>query len=153
MKKFILFIIAIIILGGLYLISQRGGSTEMTVDETSTQIVNDITSHTWVWEKTLMNDGSTIVPNKTDRFTLTFGTDGNVSGTTDCNGFFGSYELGADGMITFSEFGSTMMYCEGSQEMVFTRYIADSTQYMFDTNKNLILLIKYDSGSVLFKKQ
>jgi heat shock protein HslJ len=48
---------------------------------------------------------------------------------------------------------STKMFCENSQEDVFTKAITQSNKYMIDGSGNLVLLLAYDSGSVLFKKQ
>jgi heat shock protein HslJ len=110
-----------------------------------------IKKYIWVWQETQLNDGSVITPNTSDVFSVTFDNEGNVSGATDCNGFGGTYKLDKQ-MIEFGPFIQTLMYCEGSQEQEFVRMISDSTSYTFDQEDNLILLIKYDSGSVLFKK-
>ena len=113
-----------------------------------------VESNTWIWQKTIMNDGTIVVPKRTDAFTLSFdSTKGNVSGRTDCNSFFGSYKMGSDGFITFGPIASTLMFCEGSQESSFTSAISNSSKYMIDGSGNLVLLLSYDSGSVIFKKQ
>lgn len=104
----------------------------------------------WIWEKTVMNDDATILPEKSDAFSLTFTEDGNVSGTTDCNGFGGSYTLGEDNKISFGPFMSTLMYCEGSQEAIFSKNVSDSNMVFFTEEGNLVLLLPYDSGSVIF---
>jgi len=114
--------------------------------------VSMLTANTWIWEKTVMNDDTTIVPEKTDVFSLTFAADGNVSGTTDCNGFGGSYELGPDNTISFGPFMSTLMFCENSQEAIFSKNVSDSNMIFFTEEGNLVLLLPYDSGSVIFKK-
>ncbi|MDT7856743.1 META domain-containing protein [Rubrivirga sp. S365] len=43
--------------------------------------------------------------------TITFEPDGRVFGTTGCNRFFGTYDLGSNGALTLSEVGSTRMAC------------------------------------------
>lgn len=106
----------------------------------------------WIWEKTIMNDGTIRSPRKPGVFSITFGFDGRLSGTTDCNGFGGDYTLGSDGIISFGPFMSTMMYCEGSQESMFTKDVTESTRIMLDQNGNVVLLLNYDSGSVIFIK-
>ena len=100
-----------------------------------------------------MNDGAIIVPNKKDAFSLSFTKDGQVSGTTDCNGFGGSYEVGADNSISFGPFMSTLMFCENSQEAVFSKNVSDSNKVFFTEEGDLVLLLPYDSGSVIFKKK
>lgn len=113
-------------------------------------LIEDVT---WVWQKTVMGDGKTVVPKKEGVFTLLLKKDGNVSLKTDCNGGFGEYKIGSDGVISFGPLASTMMYCEGSQESIYTNAISTSNRYMLDSSGNLVLLLQYDSGSVFFKKQ
>ncbi|MDQ5883239.1 MAG: hypothetical protein QG654_151 [Patescibacteria group bacterium] len=100
-----------------------------------------------------MNDDKVVIPKKVNAFTLTFDKNGQVSGTTDCNNFSGSYEVKADGSITFGPFMSTLMFCESSEEDIFLKYITESNKIFFDDSGNLVLLLPYDSGSVIFKKQ
>lgn len=107
---------------------------------------------TWIWERTTMNDGAVITPNKTDAFTITFTEDGRVSGTTDCNNFSGSYTQPAPEQITFSPLASTKMFCEGSQETEFTSKLQDVIGYVVSFTE-LSLNIKYDSGDMQFRKQ
>lgn len=114
--------------------------------------VSRMIANPWIWEKTVMNDDTTILPNKVDAFSVTFTEDGNVSGTTDCNGFGGSYNVGLGNTITFGPFMSTLMFCEGSQEAVFSKNVSDSNMVFFTEEGNLVLLLPYDSGSVIFKK-
>ena len=111
-----------------------------------------IQTKTWIWQKTVMNDGSVITPKKAGAFTLTLGVDGKATGKTDCNSFFATYKIGTDGVITFSGIGSTLMYCEGAQESVFTSQIAKANQYIVDPSGNLVLMLPYDSGSILFRQ-
>jgi len=117
------------------------------------EIISKLSGTTWVWEKTIMNDDTTTVPKKPGVFALDFSADGKVSGTTDCNGFGGSYTLGADNTIAWGPFMSTLMYCDGSQEAVFTKSVSESNSVFFTEEGNLVLLLPYDSGSVIFKKK
>ncbi|HOF50493.1 MAG TPA: META domain-containing protein [Candidatus Colwellbacteria bacterium] len=131
---------------------------EVTIDkdgETVFQgpIKDSLTGPTWVWEQTTMNDDSVIAPREADAFTLKFSTDGRVSGTTDCNNFSGSYEAGNDGAISFGEFASTLMFCEGSQENEFMTAVINSDHYLMDSAGNLVLLLKFDSGEMRFRMQ
>lgn len=109
--------------------------------------------HTWVWTQTVMNDDTVITPQETGAFTLTLEADGSAHGTTDCNSFTGSYELGADDAIAFSPLAMTRMFCEGSQEAEFTDMLTEADHYFMDENGNLVLLLPFDSGSVLFEAQ
>ena len=105
---------------------------------------------TWVWTSTLMNDETEVFPKKSGAFTLTFKDDGTFSITTDCNSGGGSYTLNKE-RITFGPMFSTLMFCDGSQEAAFTKMVADSTSYHFTSKGELILDIKFDSGSVVFR--
>ncbi len=94
---------------------------------------------TWVWQKTLVDGINAVTPKMPGVFTITFGTDGNISGKTDCNGFFGSYTPGSDGFIKFGAFGMSKMYCENSQEQVFVNAVQQMTNYVIDASGNLML--------------
>ncbi|MCD8528272.1 MAG: META domain-containing protein [Candidatus Pacebacteria bacterium] len=118
----------------------------------SDAVTQKLTSAVWVWEKTQMNNDDLFEPLRAGAFTLTFTNDGNIYGTTDCNGFGGSYTL--DGTkISTSEFFSTMMFCENSQERDFMDMVSVADQVFFDDADNLVLLLPYDSGSIIFSRQ
>jgi len=106
----------------------------------------------WIWDKTVMNNDTVVSPKKPGVFTLELKADGNLSGRTDCNGFFGEYKIASDGIISVGPLASTMMYCDGSQEKVYTDAISKASRYIVDANGNLVLLLPYDSGSIIFKK-
>lgn len=104
----------------------------------------------WVWVSALYNDGKEVEPKDEDAFTITFAGDGSFSATTDCNRMFGSY-IAENGTITFSGIGMTKMYCNGSQEMDFLALLENSSGYHFTSRGQLILDLKFDSGSVTFR--
>ncbi len=105
---------------------------------------------TWRWIRSEYNDGRVVTPNMADKFNLTFNTDGTFGASTDCNGIGGNYTA-KDGEISFSQMISTLMYCEGSQESEFRDSLANSTSYHFTSKGELILDLKFDSGSVIFR--
>ncbi len=107
----------------------------------------------WSWQKTVMSDGSVVTPKVADKFTITLGTDGNLSGTTDCNGFFGSYSLGSDGVLSFGPLASTMMFCDGSQEQVFVAAVQKVVSYSTDATGSLMLSLANNEGTVYFVKK
>lgn len=127
-------------------------SSKLPAGSAPTPSPASIQSKTWIWQKTIMSDGAVITPKKAGAFTITLGADGKASGKTDCNGYFSSYNIGSDGVISFGNIGSTLMFCEGSQEAVFTGQIAKASHYILDSSGNLVLLLPYDSGSILFTK-
>ena len=105
----------------------------------------------WIWAMTVIKD-KIMVPEKEGAFTLTLGADGQVSGTTDCNSFFSSYELGSDGVISFGNIGMTKMFCEGSQENEFVGEIPNMGKYTLDGNGNLMLIYPDETGLIMFKR-
>lgn len=105
---------------------------------------------TWVWISALYNDGKKVEPKKQGKFTVTFSIDGKVSGTTDCNSFGGSYTV-TENRISFGDMFSTKMYCESSQEGDFMNLLRDATSFHFTSRGELILDLKFDSGSVTFR--
>ena len=104
----------------------------------------------WVWISALYNDGREITPTRAGSFTLTFEEGGRFSATTDCNGVAGAYTAEEDS-ISFTEMVSTRMYCEGSQEAEFTQLLTDAGGYHFTSRGELVLDLKFDSGSVVFR--
>ena len=129
-------------------------SGETNMPEQGAALRSVLSEQPWVWERTIMNDGAIIEPRNPGDFALTFTTNGEVSGRTDCNGFFGSFTIGnpTDRRISFGPFGMSMMYCEGSQDAEFARMVEQSNSFFFDEEENLVLLIRYDSGSVILSR-
>ena len=103
----------------------------------------------WEWISVLYNDGKIVKPAR-PVFTMTFASDGTFSATTDCNSMSGRYKTEND-KITFSDVASTMMYCEGSEEAVFAKLLGESQGYHFTSKGELILDLKFDSGSAVFR--
>ena len=108
---------------------------------------------TWEWQKFVANDNVTTTPKSTGVFTVTFAADGTISGKTDCNGFFGSYTVGSDGVISFGPLGSTMMFCENSQESVFSGAVQKAIRYEVDASGNLILSLSDNGGKLYLVKK
>ena len=129
-------------------VNEEGKNVENPTRDNST-----LSQASWKWVSTALTDGTTITPSKKDVFSLMFTPDGKISGTTDCNSFGGTYTTGEMQAINFGEFASTQMYCEGSQESAFIDMITKTQQYIFTHEGNLILLLKSDAGSVMFRKK
>lgn len=105
---------------------------------------------TWQWEKTETNSDEGIYPQpKSNKFSLSFDKDGMVSGTTDCNSFGGDYKTQGSS-IEFGNMMTTLMFCEDSQESEFLTLINEVNSYMVTNEGDLVLMLKYDSGSIIF---
>lgn len=94
-----------------------------TTPETSTTTESENLSGTYIWVETVKDD-QTLVPKKPGVFALTF-SEGTLSGTTDCNGFSGSYTREGDS-LSIGALAMTKMFCEDSQEMEFTQQFIGS---------------------------
>ena len=77
--------------------------------------------------------------------------DGRVQGTTDCNGFSGAYTTDGHKIQFDDKMAMTRMYCEGSQEAEFVKMLLEVRSYFFTDEGELILEIKFDSGSIKFR--
>ncbi len=105
----------------------------------------------WTWVEALYNDGRKVAPRNPARpFTLTFVAGGRFSAATDCNGVGGTYTVQGQN-IRFENMVSTLMYCPDSQESEFTQLLTNTSGYHFTSKGELILDLKFDSGSVVFK--
>lgn len=105
--------------------------------------------HTWNWVRTTYNNDTTVTP-KTNKFALTFKADKTFSATTDCNGVGGEYSVNGN-KITFTRGPSTLMFCEVSQEQDYAKMLSQVESYMFTSNGELVLNLKMDSGSMIFR--
>ncbi len=118
-----------------------------TSSSTSTTITKGLVGTKWTWVKTTMNASST-TPKKTTAFSITFTATGTLSGTTDCNNFFGTYKSSSN-TLTFGPLGATRMFCEGSQESEFMGVLQKVTKFEVNKENNLVLSSK--EGEMVFK--
>lgn len=106
-----------------------------------------LSGETWVWTMTSAEGVKDVKPKQADKFTLMFGADGRVSGTTDCNTFAGSYKVMGDKLM-FGELMGTKKFCDASQEEVFTKAVVGSESYKIEEDGTLVLNLKDDAGMV-----
>ncbi len=110
-----------------------------------------LTQKKWQWVRTNYTDGRVFVPNKTTAFSLTFGTDGKVSGTTDCNSLGGPYTTAGTSSVLFGRMAMTKMYCDGSEEGVFADALGQVNTYSFTSKGELQLGLKSNSGTMIMQ--
>jgi heat shock protein HslJ len=106
-------------------------------------------SKTWTWERTIYNNDTEQMPNEAGAFTLTFTDEGQVQVTTDCNNMRGSYTV-EEHRLKFGMLASTRMYCQDSQEELFAYTLGHVTSHFINDEGQLILELKYDTGSMIF---
>ncbi len=104
----------------------------------------------WMLVDVINYDDSLYTPKKTDAFSITFKKDGTLSGTTDCNSYFGKYTL-KNKVFKITSLGQTLMYCDGSEETKFITYLGQVNNFMFNGEDDLVLGFEFDSGSMIFK--
>lgn len=104
----------------------------------------------WKWVSSQYESGKETLPKNPDAFVLTFKPDGTFSASTDCNQAGGSYTTDGE-KITFSKIFSTRMFCEGSQETDFLQMLETVAGYSFTSKGELILALKFDSGTSVFR--
>ncbi len=103
----------------------------------------------WVWTISTVGGVSTAAP-AGGKFVLSFGEDNRVNSTTDCNGVGGSYTLGVNNTISFGQFMSTMMFCEGSHESEYSAQLMKTNSYVIDGST---LRLTNASGTMVFTKK
>ncbi len=105
-----------------------------TTTATTTSVLRGVT---WLWREAVVGE-DTLTPDKPGQFSVTFETDGRLTGRTDCNGFGGDYTI-TDATITLGDFMTTLMYCEGSQESLFTGLLTSPLSIEALTADTLVL--------------
>lgn len=150
MKKKSVFLAAsflfVILLISIITLSKK--NEEMIGVNNKSNIKISLDSKTWLWSET-REGNSSVEPREKDAFVLTFKNDeASFSFSTDCNRGFGSYlKNGND--LSFSNMGSTKMYCEGAQEADFIQMLNEVKSYSFSESGDLVL--KTNSGFMVFK--
>lgn len=107
--------------------------------------------HTWTWIKTVFNNDTVKQPKNAGAFTLTFGERGEVSGTTDCNSFQGKVIIEGKNIQFGENMAMTRKFCPDSQELEFIGMLQNVNSFFFTSRGQLIMEIKYDSGSMFFR--
>ena len=109
----------------------------------------EITSHSWYWTQTEFVGGRIVRPRVPNLFAISFPESGRVAVQTDCNSMIGSYQLGESGTLQFSEFATTLMYCEDSQEQEFAGMLRQVETFEL-AEEGLRLILADGAGLVEF---
>lgn len=105
---------------------------------------------TWAWVKTVYNNDTRLEPKEVGVFTITFGEGQQAQMGTDCNRILATYKVEGNAM-QFTRMLSTKMFCENSQEQLFEDMLKNVNSYFFSNQGQLILELKFDSGSMIFQ--
>ncbi len=140
-------IVVLVTLTGLIYFSSDGNRNIPPGGETPKDELT-LNAKTWAWAGTQMENGRVIKPAQENVFTVTFGEDGHVKLTTDCNSMGGEYAVSGN-KITFDKVMSTMMYCENSQESEFSVFLQETPLYSLTEAGELVL--EMDSGTMYLR--
>lgn len=107
-------------------------------------------SKEWFWVETRYSNDEIVKSKKENAFSIVLNSDGTVSFKTDCNNAAGFYEID-NYEIKFSQIAHDQLFCEGSQEEEFISMISEVDSFNFDDSGGLVLGIKDNLGSMIFK--
>jgi heat shock protein HslJ len=122
--------------------------TDMAENELRTYLVEN---SPWKWVETTSPEKESVTPAQADAFTLTFGADGEVNGTTDCNNFSGTYSV-KDKVFSFGSLISTLKGCEQTQEAEFTEALGQVARAAITKEGDLYLELADDAGWVVLAR-
>lgn len=105
----------------------------------------------WGWVKTTIAEGKEVTPTKAGVFILTFLKDGTMTVGTDCNMMSARYKVTGTNTIVFSDFASTKMACENSQEQAFATKLRNVANYKFTSQGQLLLGNKAGSEIIILR--
>lgn len=94
--------------------------------------------HPWVWLRTEYVDKPPFSPKKAGAFLLTFDSISTFRAKTDCNGIGGTFKMNG-GSLKLSNLMSTLMFCEDSDESIFSDMLTNVSSYSFGTKGELLL--------------
>lgn len=109
----------------------------------------DLLSKNWSWVKTTYtNTANTSVPLKT--LILRMDLNGTFTGSTDCSGIGGKYELNNNDII-FGDMPGTLLYCGGIEETDFRQALKEVVSFQFLENGDLTFQLKNGGGIMYFQ--
>ena len=112
---------------------------------------NQLAATSWEWLGVDYSDGETVTPDQPDIFILNFTNQTAMSTLTDCNSVRGTYKLGEQRRIVFSDLSSTRMFCEDSQEGEFQAVLQEAERWR-QVNDQLLLELADSAGTSTFRK-
>jgi heat shock protein HslJ len=105
----------------------------------------------WVWQHTLLLDGKKVTPEDSQKFIMTFTRNSReVTSTTDCNSISSTYIQNGE-ILSFKPFIATKMFCEKSQEAIYTQELSLATSYTVSST-TLTINLNRDVGTMIFMK-
>jgi heat shock protein HslJ len=133
--------------------TETDNSNQLIDNETKTEhpaSLSSLVGSSWMWSGIYDSSSrQTFTPHRPEAFMLQF-TDGRMSSRTDCNTIGASYATEAN-QITFGEVMSTLMFCENSDESIYTSSLADVVS--FKEQDSQLYLYMSDGSFLIFKSR
>lgn len=140
---------------GLYFVVSKYLNKPAKVKEIPLKITKNIdenlTKNDWVWLETITSNSQKVKPRVND-FVLKINSDSSFSSSTDCNSVSGSLSVNNE-KINFNKIVATEKFCPKSLESNFTSFLKDVVSYRFNEKKQLILILKDESGLMFFNEK
>ena len=129
-----------------------GPQTAESPAEDGTGATGTLQGVVWEWQGSQYNDDTKAVPEDPSRYTIQFADDGIANITADCNQVRAEYEANeSDSTLAISPGASTKVACpEDSLDAEFMRDLEGAAIYFFDDAGDLLIDIKFDSGTMRF---
>lgn len=109
-----------------------------------------LTGTTWELQQIQLNDGQQFVADPPQNYTAEFSENGELFVQADCNQASGSYTVENENLISITAEASTLAACpEGSISEEYLRFLNNANSFFFQDG-DLIIEIKFDSGSLQF---
>ena len=106
----------------------------------------------WEWQGSQYSDDTEAVPEDPSRYTIEFADDGTATIQADCNQVRADYVANEDdSTLSITPGASTKVACpEDSLDSEFMRDLEGAAIYFFDDAGDLLIDIKFDSGTMRF---
>ena len=106
----------------------------------------------WEWQGSQYSDGTEAVPEDPSRYTIEFADDGTATIQADCNQVRADYVANEDdSTLSITPGASTKVACpEDSLDSELMRDLEGAAIYFFDDAGDLLIDIKFDSGTMRF---
>lgn len=114
---------------------------------------NPLAGTSWIWKDTSFNNKSAAVIPGNTKFVITFGTDGAVTSTTDCNSVSGRYAVNNDKINITSTVSTRMACADATLESTYVQQLTQITNYTFESLNELDLTTVNGSATMSFSRR
>jgi heat shock protein HslJ len=109
-----------------------------------------LTGVTWELQQIQLNDGQVFTANPPENYTAEFTDEGEVLIQADCNRAIGAFTVEDDRLLSVTLGPSTLAACPPeSISDDFLRFMGSANSFFF-RDEELIVELKFDSGSIVF---